>query len=64
MEKNNLCPKCGSDHIEHIQMDMSTRKNCGYRIDFEVHPFLYRCPDCGEVFPGDGFPLPDLPDEV
>lgn len=60
MEKKNLCPKCGSENTEHIQ----SGKRPGYRIDLEVHPFLYRCLDCGEVFPGDGFPLPDLPEEV
>ena len=45
-------------------MDLPKRKSCGYRIDFEVHPYLYRCLDCGDVFPGDGFPLTNLPDEV
>ena len=64
MEKKMLCPKCGGENTEHIQSDIQRGKASGYRIDFEVHPFLYRCLDCGEVFPGEGFPLPDLPEEV
>ena len=51
MEKNMLCPKCGSENTEYIQGKIS---DC--RMDLEVHPFLYRCLDCSEVFP--------LPDEV
>ena len=54
-----LCPKCGSENTEHIQ---GRRSDC--RIDLEVHPFLYRCLDCGEVFPGNAFPMTELPDEV
>ena len=64
MEQKNRCPKCGSDHTEHIPSGIPKGKVSGYRIDFEVHPYLYRCLDCGEVFPGDGFPLTDLPDKV
>ena len=51
MEKNMLCPNCGSENTEYIQGKIS---DC--RLDLEVHPFLYRCLDCSEVFP--------LPDEV
>ncbi len=54
-----LCPNCGSEHTEYIQ---GKRPDC--RIDLEVHPFLYRCLDCGEVFPGNAFPMTELPDEV
>lgn len=64
MEKKNLCPKCCSDNTEHIQSGVPKGKVSGCHIDFEVHPYLFRCLECGEVFPGDGFPLPDLPDEV
>ena len=62
--ENILCPKCGSKCTEHISTGIACSKALGYRIDFEVHPYLYRCLDCGEVFPGEGFPLPDLPEEV
>lgn len=54
-----LCPNCGSKHTEYIQSGV-----CDCRTDLEVHPFLYRCLDCGEVFPGNAFPMTELPDEV
>ena len=47
MENRIICPKCGGENTEHIR----SGKTPGYRIDLEVHPFLYRCMDCGEVFP-------------
>ena len=64
MDTTILCPRCGSKHTEYIPSDIPRGKASGYRIDLEMHPYLYRCLDCGEVFPGDGFPLPDLPEEV